>query len=436
MINVPIPKEKILETVASFPRTPDQAGLVAIEIKRKKNKWGYKKPTIARPDLLIKWLDELKRQKNPFYQDVNIGTEAEFRARCLLEDRDGYREVFDELVPENDAVEEDPEEGVSTYIDNNLQDEFFPEDSDSDSDEEKEDDERKEEAEKERQRDPIKKHQIGYDRSSLMTERDPEMTRQLFDNTISVAPGEGQTPTDVLYEKGWDLKAYPHLNNLDGTCGLHEEREVKLTHQKFLANRLSNMDKRFARHPPFIFSCATYIEAFQIRRNMGLSYTHGHAVNQPGGTVKFEGHDAYAVLDDIKNTPRFWKKKKNELLARLDNLGPFQWFFTLSCADKRWAATMISVIRERDDVKKVETILIEGEDGFVTAKTFVTTTTDEMPVDLDVFKDRLDTSYHEIIRQNVLEATRYFDHRVKAFITEKVRDTDAHIRPILMYIPF
>ena len=45
----------------------------------------------------------------------------------------------------------------------------------------------------------------------------------------------------------------------------------------------------------------------------------------------------------MKNTPKLWKKAKYEMIARLDNLGPFQLFFTLSCADMRWTENFAAI---------------------------------------------------------------------------------------------
>jgi len=196
--------------------------------------------------------------------------------------------------------------------------------------------------------------------------------------------------------------------------------QVKLSPQQYHVNRLTHKNKRWCRDSTYTFSAAHQIETNQIRRNTTQAFTHGKQVTKAGGNVVFENHDAWTVLDDIKCTPRFWKKKKAELYAKLDNIGPFQWFFTLSCADKRWPATLFSVIQERDDVRKVVTELITDEDGYTSPRTLIHTTTDEWPVDLDTFMERLDLSFHEVIRQNVVEATRYFDFRVKAFIREVV----------------
>ena len=38
---------------------------------------------------------------------------------------------------------------------------------------------------------------------------------------------------------------------------------------------------------------------------------------------------------------------KYEILAKIDNLGPFHIFFTLSCADQRWQETFATILHER-----------------------------------------------------------------------------------------
>ena len=55
---------------------------------------------------------------------------------------------------------------------------------------------------------------------------------------ISVAPGEGCTPQDIMFDKDWDVKSYPHIHQSNGTNGIDQEREVKLTSQRYLVNRI------------------------------------------------------------------------------------------------------------------------------------------------------------------------------------------------------
>ena len=85
----------------------------------------------------------------------------------------------------------------------------------------------------------------------------------------------------------------------------------------------------------------------QLQRNINLSGTRGHQIENKDGGITYELEDGYTVLDDIKNTPRYWKKAKYEMLAKLDNIGAFQFFFTLSCADMRWQENFAAILRDQ-----------------------------------------------------------------------------------------
>ena len=134
--------------------------------------------------------------------------------------------------------------------------------------------------------------------------------------------------------------------------------------------------------------------------------------------------DIFAVLDDIKSTPKYWKKAKMEMLSKIDNFGPFHWFYTLSCADMRWDENFSSILLEKgyriiwtqekadgeddennwQDVEVKVEFLKHGELKKESLKTFL--------------RDECDESLHESIRSNVFIATRNFVQRVKAFRTE------------------
>ena len=83
-----------------------------------------------------------------------------------------------------------------------------------------------------------------------------------------------------------------------------------------------------------------------------MANTRGKEVINEMGEKAYMLEDGYRVMDDVKNTPRYWKKAKNEMIAKLDNLGPFQLFFTLSCADMRWEENFGAILQERGiDIK-------------------------------------------------------------------------------------
>ena len=108
--------------------------------------------------------------------------------------------------------------------------------------------------------------------------------------------------------------------NPDGSNGKDEERQVKSTVQNYFIQRILNMDKRFARCPAYVYAAVAYLEKKQLMRNINISGTRGKEVNDKDGGITYELEDGYTVLDDVKNTPRYWKKAKYELLAKLENL--------------------------------------------------------------------------------------------------------------------
>ena len=93
------------------------------------------------------------------------------------------------------------------------------------------------EAKQDHELDPARKFNFKYDQSVCMSNKYPEVT---------IAPGEGQTPTGILSEKDWDIKSFPHLHNADGSNGKDQPRKVPLTDQYYFIQRVINKDTRFS----------------------------------------------------------------------------------------------------------------------------------------------------------------------------------------------
>ena len=127
-----------------------------------------------------------------------------------------------------------------------------------------------------------------------------------------------------------------------------------------------NKDTRFAENPAYVFAAIAYIEKKQIERNKGISFIRGKSSSDGEGSKTYSLDDPYSVLDNIKNTPRYWQKTRYELIARLENLGPFNFFFTLSCADMRWPENFTALLQDQEISYKYENgeedIKINGED--------------------------------------------------------------------------
>ena len=94
IINVPVTDSDIINTVTRLPRTPNEAGLIEVDLKRKVE---YKNSHIQQlidPEKCFKMLKLLKRAGNihyQFYDDYNI-----YQEQCKNEDLKGYNIIFEE----------------------------------------------------------------------------------------------------------------------------------------------------------------------------------------------------------------------------------------------------------------------------------------------------------------------------------------------------
>ena len=97
---------------------------------------------------------------------------------------------------------------------------------------------------------------------------------------------------------------------------------------------------------------------------------------------------------------RYWSKKKLELFAKVENVGPFHIFWTLSCADYRFGENFTSFLQD----EKITYIFKDGQEEVLI---------NGMSVEDYLSKN---SSKHEHIKNNILTATRNFQHRVKTFV--------------------
>ena len=399
-INIPIPETAVLNTIKSLPRTPNDAGLVAVSLKRKKEYKSSHKAQLIDPKKIFAVLEKLKENKNPyfqFYDDYNV-----FEKRCLENDPKGYEFSFGKS--KLDVLEESLE-SIKRNDNSDLSDEFYSESNDSDDPE-------TDDSEYALKNDVVRKYHFEYDKSLCLTNKYPE---------ISVAPGEGQKPQDLLRDKDWDIQAFPHLHNYDGSNGLHQERKVKLSNHQYFINRICNKDTRFSQTPAYLYSAVSFIEKNQIQRNINLAGTTGLKTESINGT-SYQLQDGYRVLKDIKGTPRYHLTGKHELLSKLDNFGAFQYFFTLSCADLRWTSNYAPILLEKG--YELKYCLEPDDKGIWTVKINAKLDEEKKWMEIEEVLEGLNCSKHEIARGNVVQSTRYFQHRVKQFLSKIVLSKD------------
>ena len=68
VINVPINNEDIISTVALLPRTPKDAQLIGISLKRRLEYKNPYKVQLINPNKVKNVLEMLKKSRNPYYQ--------------------------------------------------------------------------------------------------------------------------------------------------------------------------------------------------------------------------------------------------------------------------------------------------------------------------------------------------------------------------------
>ena len=386
---VPILDEDLLTTmnsITALPRAPGDAGLIPVSLKRKLE---YKNKVFearVRSDMLLAAVRKLKDLGHPGYQDV-------------------------ELATLNFGGVEDNSEDESS------------ESSGSTSDEEADND-------------GIRRYQLDTGETTCMTEEFPESNmvvnqtgqtlhkKQRDDSvkTFEIAPGEGKVPTNLMREETYDVDAFPTLHPT-GRFGLHHPRKYKITPQDYFKQRLQNYDQRWALNKAYVFSSLYYIERQHLESQINVSSQRGKV---QGGTL-VNAEDCFSVFDNATGTPRYWQKKRYEVVAKLEQLGPFQMFFTLSCADKRWDEGFVSIMRQRgatihykpkprektsDYAYQPDQVWIEQDGEKKTLKEFLA-------------NERLT----EVVSKNVLAITMAFDKRLHAFMNQIAAAKGSPMRP-------
>ena len=145
------------------------------------------------------------------------------------------------------------------------------------------------------------------------------------------------------------------------------------------------------------------IEKKQLQRNINLVGTRGIQTVKPDG-ISYELQDGYRVLEGIKGTPKYWQTAKHEMLAKLDNFGAFQLFFTLSCADTRWTSNFAPMFIDKGYELLYSVEKDEEDNWCMRIKGRKENKTDWK--DIEELIEDLGDSKHEMLRGNVVHATR------------------------------
>ena len=117
VINVPLNDEDISATVTKLPRLPDNAGIVAVELKRSLEMKGVHAKSYIRPKKVRNAIQKLIDIGNPFYQNIEIDEDA-FAVIDENDDTDTYfscsdSSSSDEYMTCSDSSDKEEEEDDS-----------------------------------------------------------------------------------------------------------------------------------------------------------------------------------------------------------------------------------------------------------------------------------------------------------------------------------
>ena len=427
MISVPVGPEDIMNTVKQLPRLPTEAGLVPIKLKRKKEYKTHERNEMVRPEKIFHALRYLRDAQNPYYQFYD--QQETYLARCKIKEQRRLNLFEDDM----DDIEEDLGEPAMPET-SEVEDEAV-----NDSDEECEDEMEiaVEQEEQDIENDPVRRQHFNYNEYSALVNGHPELFLDSDGNQVTsldFAPGEGKRPTGFLYQKDWDHKSWPTLLP-DGKFGLDHKRKVKLTRQNYFQQRILNVDDRFAKTPSYMFGAMSLVEAERLRNNANLTGMKGRRTVGADGQITYQLEDPCAVFDKVKGTPKYWQRAKYEIIAKLENIGPFHIFFTLTSGDKRWSANFTPILEKLGckihynvdpDGKENVTVEVREGDNIL-----------EVPWQ-QYLRDHVDQDLHELMKDNVLLATRNFQHRVEIFKKKVIfgRNNPMRVRHISYRVEF
>ena len=171
------------------------------------------------------------------------------------------------------------------------------------------------------------------------------------------APGEHQCATNWIREKNHDEVAFPELFT-DGKGGVNYERAIKLTKGDFYSSKFNNHNKMYSKNSDYLFVAQQHLERHLLESNVGISGQKGQVSDGPDGTKKVKCSNAFDVFGKIPGTPQYWKNYRNELFARMEQLGPFHFFFTLSAAEMRWPGVTTGILHYE---QKIDKVLLEDD---------------------------------------------------------------------------
>ena len=370
VVNVPIQPDK---TCMQLPRKLSDAGIVGVQIKRKLDYKSVVMSDVVNPDKcwsLLVWLKE----NNPFYRNVVLSDEFI---------RDNYQGSNKQLF--DTYMKDDPTVVAMSIIDlvlSNVTNEGTYCDLPFDT--------------------CIQKS----DPAENITDSDGKIPFMDF------APGQESRPIPFLGNPASEPTSFPDLFPLgkghfycsDRLRLIKDKLLPKLSLKDYAESKLYSKNRKFAQNYEYVFYLQNWIERDELLNcisthlrkgaktidgqivTAGLLRAYQYNMDQLQNCI-----DAYKFMKNMKGTPAYLQKIKNDGIAMVNQLGCFTWFITCSFNDLVYSVPAI--------------LKLMGE-----------TPTPELLSDISWFKK------HELVRLDPVIAVRMFDRYVRKILSYLIED--------------
>jgi len=139
-----------------------------------------------------------------------------------------------------------------------------------------------------------------------------------------------------------------------GRNGLHEPlRTYPITPLDYCQARIMCQDPRFQRND-YLFCSLSFMEYYRARQNVGVCLRLRQGNNRPEGLVQ----NLHINMRALRGSNAYWQTACSDLIAMVRNLGPPQWFLTLSCNDLNWKdvlqACLIAAGRNGENIDNLQ----------------------------------------------------------------------------------
>ena len=230
------------------------------------------------------------------------------------------------------------------------------------------------------------------------------------DSILSIAPCEGNKPTNIFADKSCEALAFPN-HFPDGQNTITEQRPLALSPSKYFQARLMNVDPRFARDPQYIFYGLYTTEVKFISSNISIALRKGKkrtkdgkritagTLSQRKGIDHVTGEDTgFRHFPTLKGSPDYWRQTQHDLFAMIRQLGIPTFFCTFSC-NNDWPEIVTAIKAQQGETVDVSTLSWEEKCN--------------------------------ILASNQVTCARMFDHRVKLFLNTVIRSPAAPIGNVI-----